>query len=190
MASVAFQPTIYEARAILLVQAPQFSSELKPAPLSVSLYQALLNSNYTAAKVRERLVNAGDIPEGTGVAEVRGMVTTTIPTIQGFRALNPQLPMIEILASARQPEIAEKVANTFAQVFAQQSLELATQGRAGAMQLIESQYPVSKKMLRDTAIQLKEKKDQYASALLQARVHLEQEDPRLQKGDARACRQA
>ena len=165
--SAALGPTLYEAKAILLVQPPQFSSELKPAPLSVSAYEALLNSDYTAAKVRERLVNAGDIPEGTSVAEVRGMLTTTIPTLEGFRVVNPQLPMIEILTNARQPEIAAKVANTFAQVFAQESLEVATQGRAGSMELIESQYPVSKKMLQDTAIALKGRQDQYADTLLE-----------------------
>ena len=166
-ASVSFKPTVYEAKAILLVQAPQFSSELKPAPLSVATYQALLNSDYTAAKVRERLVNAGDIPEGTSAAEIRGMVTTTIPIIEGVRVANPQLPMIEILASARQPEIAEKVANTFARVFAQGSLEVATQGRAGSMELIESQYPVTKKMLQNTTVELKNRQDQYADALLE-----------------------
>ncbi len=166
-ASVSFKPTVYEAKAILLVQAPQFSSELKPAPLSVATYQALLNSDYTAAKVRERLVNAGDIPEGTSAAEIRGMVTTTIPIIEGVRVANPQLPMIEILASARQPEIAGKVANTFARVFAQGSLEVATQGRAGSMELIESQYPVTKKMLQNTTVELKNRQDQYADALLE-----------------------
>ena len=166
-ASVALQPTTYESKAILLVQAPQFSSELTPAPLSVATYQALLNSDYTAAKVREILVKTGDIPEGTSVAQVRAMVTTNIPLIPDFRGANPQLPMIEIIARTRRPEIAERVANTFAQVFVQESLEVATQGRAGAIQLIESQYPVSKKVLQDTAVELKERQDQYASTLLQ-----------------------
>ncbi len=149
--SVAFKPTIYEAKAILLVQAPQFSSELKPAPLSVSMYQNLLNSDNTAAEVGERLVKTGDIPKRTSVAQIRAMVETRIPTMAGFRGANPQLPMIEILARAQRPEIAEKVANTFAQVFAQESLEVAAQGRAGAMELIESQYPVSKRLLQDSA---------------------------------------
>jgi capsular polysaccharide biosynthesis protein/FtsZ-binding cell division protein ZapB len=166
-ASVSFKPTVYEAKAILLVQAPQFSSELKPAPLSVATYQALLNSDATAATVREILVREGDIPEGTGVGVIRSMVTTTIPTVEGFRGANPQLPMIEILASAQQPDVAEKVANTFARVFAQGSLEVATQGRAGSMELIESQYPVTKKMLQNTTVELKNRQDQYADALLE-----------------------
>ena len=166
-ASVSFKPTVYEAKAILLVQAPQFSSELKPAPLSVATYHALLNSDATAARVREILAREGDIPEGTGIGVIRSMVTTTIPTVEGFRGANPQLPMIEILARAQQPDVAEKVANTFAQVFAQESLVVATQGRAGAMQLIESQYPVSKKLLLDMGVRLKEKEDEYARELLQ-----------------------
>ena len=157
-------PTTYEATTTLLIQPPQFSSELTPAALSVNAYRTLLNADYTLGQVREALVEEGIFPQDIGILQLRGMVSTTIPQTEGLRFLQ-NLPMIEITAGANTPEKAEGIANIYARVFVQMSREITTRGQEGALQLIESQHPASKKRLDEAAVELKERQDDHAEAL-------------------------
>ena len=156
-------PRRFEATATLLIQPPQFSSELQPAALPVHAYQALVNTDYTLAQVRDALVEDGVLPKGSDLRQLRGMVSTTIPQTKRAR-YEQSLPMIEISVAANTPEQAEGIANTYARVFVQMSREVTTRGQEGALQLIESQYPTARKRLRSAVLEKKERLDHYARA--------------------------
>ena len=152
----------YEATATLLIQPPQFSSELQPAALQVHAYQALLNTDYTLTQVRDALVEDGVLPQGSGLRGLREMVSTTIPETTG--RLPQSLPMIKIAVSASLPEQAERIANTYARVFVQMSREITTRGQEGALQFIESQYPAAGERLQAAFVKGKERQDHFARA--------------------------
>ena len=160
-------PTTYEATATLLIQPPQFSSELTPAALSVDAYRTLLNADYTLGQVREALVEEGIFPQDIDILQLRGMVSTTIPQPEGLRYLQQNLPMIEIAAGVDTPEKAQGIANIYARVFVEMSREITTRGQEGALQLIESRYPASKKRLDEASVELKKRQDDHAQALHQ-----------------------
>ena len=161
---VKMTPTTYEATATLLIQPPQFSSELTPAALSVDAYRTLLNADYTLGQVREALVEEGMVPQNIAVLQLRGMVSTTIPQAKGLR-FQQNLPMIQITAGANTPEQPQGIANSYARVFVQMSREITTRGQERALQLIESRHPTSKKRLDEASVKLKRRQDDHAEAL-------------------------
>ena len=154
-------PTLYRATATILIQPPQFSSELTPKALSIGAYSALLNADYTTSQVRKILVDEGVLPPGVNLRWLKSRVTTTIPS-SGAGRQQMSLPLIEITASAGKPEMAATIANTYASVFARMSREIASRGQEGALQLIESQYPTSLKRLTVAAEEFKNRHDGYA----------------------------
>ena len=155
-------PRRFEAAATLLIQPPQFSSELQPAVLTVEAYRTLLNEDYTLNQVREALVKEGVLPEGSDLRRLRSIVSTTIPQTED--RLQWSLPMIRIAAAAGTPEQAERIANTYARVFVQMSREVTTRGQEGALQLIEAQYPAALERLESVIVGGKERMDHYARA--------------------------
>ena len=60
-------PKVYRATATLLVVPPRFSTELKPAPLSVEAYQTILESAYITEKLRGELSGEGIIKPNEGI---------------------------------------------------------------------------------------------------------------------------
>ena len=73
--------------------------------------------------------------------------------------------MIQITAGANTPEQAQGIANSYARVFVQMSREITTRGQEGALQLIESRHPASKKRLDEASVKLKRRQDDHAEAL-------------------------
>lgn len=150
----------FEATAILLIQSPQFFSELQPAALSVDAYRTLLNVDSTLSQVRDALIEKGVFTPGTDVRRLKGMVTTTIPHTED--RMQQSLPMIEIAAGANTPKEAEGIANTYARVFVQMSRDITNRGQEGALQLIESEYPPALERLQSAVVERKERQDHYA----------------------------
>jgi len=70
----------YQAKATLILQPPQFSTELKPAPLSVETLRAMLESDFIASKVRDQLLEKNVIQPDTSIEGVKGMLSVEIYT--------------------------------------------------------------------------------------------------------------
>ena len=60
-------PHIYQAKATLILQPPQFSTELKPAPLSVEALKAMLESDFIASKLTSQLFEKNVIQPDTSI---------------------------------------------------------------------------------------------------------------------------
>jgi len=146
----------YQAKAILISQPPQFSTELKPAPLSMETIQAMLESDFIASKLRDQLIEKNVFQPDTPIEQIKGMLSVEIYAE----------PLIDLVVEAESPEEAEVVANTWAEVFVGESASLSWRGKQGTLDFIESQYPVVKNSLADLESELKEQQDHYDRALL------------------------
>ncbi len=71
-------PLIYQARATLILQPPQFSTELKPAPLSVETLQAVLESDFIISKLKSQLFQENIIEPDTPLEGIKGMLLVQI----------------------------------------------------------------------------------------------------------------
>ena len=154
-------PKIYRATATLILLPPKFSTELRPAPLSVETYQSILRSDYITSKLKSGLVSHGVIEPGHGIgAKLRTMI------FPGKVRDEPYRPLIDLVVQTNSPEKAEKIANIWADVFVVESAGLASRGKKGTLEFINTQYPAVSKVLRDQESELKDKEDYYDQALL------------------------
>ena len=157
-------PHIYQAKATLILQPPQFSTELKPAPLSVETLKAMLESDSIVSKVKNQLLEKNVIEANTPLEEVKGMLSVMI--FSGKERDQPYIPLIDLVVEAVSAKEAEVIANTWAEIFVAESGDLAWRGKQGTLDFIESQYPVVKNSLADLESELKEQQDHYDRSLL------------------------
>jgi len=146
---------VYQAKATLILQPPQFSTELKPAPLSIETLQVMLESDFIVRQLRTQLFEK-NVQPNSSLEGVKGMLSVEIHAA----------PLIDLVVEADSPEKAEVVANTWAEIFVDESAGLAWRGKQGTLDFIESQYPVVKDSLADLELELKEQQDHYDRALL------------------------
>lgn len=138
-------PREWEASVTLVVVPPRFSSDLKPATLTVQGYQALLESDAVVAETKRRLVSQGALrpSDELGVdEEIRTKIFVSRRTEE--TSLAPMLQAITVADSADQ---AAAIANTWAGVFLERSRELMAGSTSSTVQFIESQYPVARTRL-------------------------------------------
>ncbi|MGH9341366.1 MAG: Wzz/FepE/Etk N-terminal domain-containing protein [Acidobacteriota bacterium] len=140
---------VYEAKATLILMPPKFSTELKPAPLSVETYQSILESGYIASRLRTELIEKGIIGADEGI----GSLETQI--YPGKEKDQPYIPLIDLIVEAGDPEKAAAVANSWAETFINESGGLATKGQQGTLQFIRAEYPESKGRLAVAETKLK-----------------------------------
>lgn len=173
-ATVAFlvsslMPAVYEARATLILQPPRFSTELKPAPLSVETYQSILSSDLITTRVKADLVKKQVILAKMPVQHLKN--TLSVEIYQGKEVNRPGeksfMPIIDLVATADSPEKAADLANTWARVFLKESTELISLGKQGSLEFIEAQYPTVSASLVRHEEELKKKRDFYADGHLQ-----------------------
>jgi len=149
-------PPVYQTRATLILQPSQFSTELKPAPVSVATLKTMLESDSIADKLRSQLVEKKIIPPDTPIEQIKDMLS-----VETEKEL-----LIDLVVEADSPEKAEIVSNTWAELFVAESASLAIIGQQATLDFIESQYPVVKNSFVDLQTELEEKQDYYEQALL------------------------
>ncbi len=141
-----FSPRAYEASVILVVSPSKFSSELKPATLTVQGYQKLLESDAVLAETKKRLIeqnvlNARDLFRVGNEIETRIFVSRTSETTS-------LAPMIQAVAlRARMSAQAAAIANTWAQVFLDRLREITVGSTAATVRFLEDQYPQARERL-------------------------------------------
>ena len=177
---------VYQAKATLILQPPRFSTELKPAPLSVETLKTMLESGFIVSKLRSQLLQKNVIQPDTPLEGVEGMLSAEI--YAGKERDQPYIPLIDLVVEADSPEKAEVVANTWAEIFVGESAGLAWRGKQGTLDFIESQYPVVKNTVMELESELKEQQDHHDQALLELEtswssriVDFSTESERLQK---------
>ncbi|UCF36092.1 MAG: hypothetical protein JSU96_14890, partial [Acidobacteriota bacterium] len=155
-----FQSQGYEARATLLVQRPTFTTELATQPLSVETYEALVNSGYVITSLRERLIADAKIGEEDSMGSLR----TEIFASRLFQ--QPYSPIIDLVVEAPSAEKAQLVANAWADMFISVNFDLSVQGKEGAVEFIEAQYPSADLALKKEEARLLTRQDEYSRRLL------------------------
>jgi len=150
---------IYEAKATLILQPPQFSTELKPQPLSLETLKSILESDFIASELVNELMEKNLFEVDTEVAGVKGMLEVQI--YPGKELDQPYMPLIDLIVRSDSPERSVVTANTWAEVFLIESAGLTWRGKQGALDFIEDQYPLVRDSLLDLESQLQEKQDHY-----------------------------
>jgi capsular polysaccharide biosynthesis protein len=153
-------PKQYRATAILLVQPPSFSTELRPEPLSVETYQSLVDSGYLKSLVRQQLVEDGTLGEKESFGVLKAEIHQS-----GTRAQAGYSPFIDLTVTANGAEKARVIADTWAQIAIQESGGLASRGQQGTLDFIRNEYPTTRDRLTELEAQLKETEDKYDKQL-------------------------
>ncbi|MFQ5740467.1 MAG: GumC family protein [Acidobacteriota bacterium] len=158
-------PPTYQAKATLILQAPQFSTELKPAPLSVEMYQSILESDFMATKVKEILVAKKIVDPEVRIEEITGMLSVGVHSESG-QIRQALLPLIDLVVEGDTPEKVEAVANTYAHAFVKESVGLSSRGKQDTLDFIQAQYPAVSKLLANQETELKVKQNYYGRNLV------------------------
>ncbi len=145
LAVVLSRPATYQATATLVVVPPRVASELKPEALSVHGYQRLLESDAAVDTARRRLVDAG-VLEPQDELKVGSQLRTRI-FVSRRQDTNSLAPLVELIASARSPEVAAQVANTWATVFLELTRQLVSGATDSMIEVVEEQHPVTNQEL-------------------------------------------
>lgn len=135
----------YEASATLAIVPPQFSSELKPATLTVKGYQTLLESDAVVAETKRRLVEKGIVRRKDRL-ELGDELETRIFVSRRAEEIN-LAPMLQVVAIGDSPDQAAAIANTWAQVFMERVGDLMAGTTSSTVKFIDGQYPVARETL-------------------------------------------
>jgi polysaccharide biosynthesis transport protein len=148
-------PPAYEARATLLVQRPIFITELRPEPLGIEAYRAIVESDFVKNAVRRRLVEEGSLRPD----ESPGSLSTEIYASRVRDQAHS--PIIDLVARAGTPRKAVLVADAWAEVAVRESAGLATRGKQGTLEFIRREYPSTKERLSRLEEDLKTTQDRF-----------------------------
>ncbi|GAB4233722.1 MAG: Wzz/FepE/Etk N-terminal domain-containing protein [Acidobacteriota bacterium] len=150
-------PKKYEAQAILLVQRPVFSSELRPRTLPVETYQAIVDSPWVKEQVRQRAVAEGLISSEDVLTDALEASVPERPRGQE-ELVNP---IIELTVTWKDPRIAQRLADLWADVAIQASAGLALQGSQGTIEFVQKEYPTTRERLLQLEAELKTTQDRH-----------------------------
>lgn len=154
----ALRPDTYQATATLIVLPPTFSTELKPPVLPVEVYRVLAESSTIEAKVTNTL-------EAEGADAQSLLLRATLQSSREGRNAN-YLPLIELNVTAKSGELAQRAANLWAQVVAEETANISDRGREDTLEFIKVQFPQISETLAKKEEVLQERQDQFDKALL------------------------
>lgn len=139
----------YEARATVFVTPATFSTELTPQPFSIEAFERLADSEYVRNQVTSELRKNGQL----GPTEAPGRMTTYL--YPSREPQKPFLPLIELQAQGRTPEIAQATANTWADIFVAEQAQLAAVNKSGSVDFVLQEFPKASQRLLETEKQLR-----------------------------------
>ncbi len=132
----------YEASATLMVAPARFSSDLKPAALSVLGYQRLLESDEIRAEMRTRLLETGVLAEGDKL-DLRSRIFTARRADE-----LPLAPILEAVARSKEPDKAAAIANEWSRAFVDAANRLRGDTVAPTLAVVEKLYETERTELQ------------------------------------------
>ena len=125
----------YEARSTVFVTSPTFSTALTPQPFSIEAYERLAQSDYIQHRVAQELRHRKLLGEN----EAPGALSTQL--YPSREPQKPFLPLVDLVARSRTPELARGVANAWADVFLTEQTKLAVLGKSSSVDFILEEFP-------------------------------------------------
>jgi uncharacterized protein involved in exopolysaccharide biosynthesis len=154
-----FVPRSYEASATLVVVPPKFSSELRPATLTVQGYQQILESGAVIAEAKKRLEAKGVLAPNDYLRLGREIDTRIFASRRAEETV--LTPMIEAVARGRSPQQASAIANEWAGALLERAREVMAGSTSDSVQLIDRQYPEARAALEKLEQQRAETQDAF-----------------------------
>ncbi len=151
-------PAKYEASVTLVVMPQTFASELKPLELPVDGYLTLLESGSVIATTVRHL-REQEILDGTEALRLGSELETRTSTAPGSE--EPPAPTIEAVARGKTAKQAAAIANTWTQVFIEQTHLLLTSSVSPTIELIEQEYRKARDQLESLEQKHLETANQY-----------------------------
>ncbi len=159
-------PKAYAATATVLVTPPTFSTDLKPAALSVEAYARLAESDLVRDRVRESLAKENFFGDNAAQLELRTILYSSRQPQQ------PYLPLVGLLAEWHTPEGAQRIANTWANVLVREQERITTMTGAESVAFITTEYPAAATLVSAAEREHADLLAQQDSELARARVQL------------------
>jgi len=150
-------PKRYEARAILLLQQPVSSSELRPAPLPVEAYMRIVDSPSVKEEVRRAAVREGFLPSDANISNALEAQAPERP--RGNQSV--ENPVIELIAHWTSPEAARRLADLWAETAVEASAGLAVRGSKGTLDFVQQEYPTTRERFLQLEADLKAAQDRH-----------------------------
>jgi capsular polysaccharide biosynthesis protein len=141
----AFVKRSYEASAVLVIVPPKLKSELMAGSLTVQGYQKLLESDAVVTETKKRLVAQGALMSDDRLElgrEIEARIFVSRKAEETSLA-----PMLQVVARAKTPANAALTANTWAEVFLEQTRDLMRGSTSSTVQFVEQQYPQARQEL-------------------------------------------
>ncbi len=154
-----FVPRSYEASATLVVVPPKFSSDLRPATLTVQGYQQILESGAVIAEAKKRLEAKGVLGPNDYLRLGREITTRIFASRRAEETV--LTPMIEVIARGRSPQQASAIANEWAAVLLERAREVMAGSTSDSVQLIDRQFPEARAALEKLEQQRGETQDAF-----------------------------
>lgn len=145
LAAVLVIPRSYEASATLVVVPPKFSSDLRPATLTVQGYQRILESGAVIAETKRRLEARGILAPSDYLRLGREIDTRIYASRRSEETV--LTPMVDAVARGRSPQQAAAIANEWAKVLLERTREVMAGSTSDSVQLIDRQYPEARALL-------------------------------------------
>lgn len=157
-------PKVYEATATVYVTAPTFSSPLQSPPLSVEAYARLAESGFIKDLVTDELRKNGTF---SATQQVGGVRTVLYPSREPQK---PFLPLVGLIAEGFSPELAQKIANTWATRLIQEQERLSALSTTGSVAFIVTEYPKAVDGVANAERQLRDLRNRHAAELSKIRL--------------------
>jgi uncharacterized protein involved in exopolysaccharide biosynthesis len=154
-----FVPPSYEASATLVVVPPTFTSDLRPATLTVQGYQRILESGAVIAEAKKRLEAKGVLAADDYLRLGREINTRIFASKRAEETV--LTPMIEVVARGRSPQQAAAIANEWVAVLLERAREVMAGSTSDSVRLIDRQYPEARVALEKLEEQRGETQDAF-----------------------------
>lgn len=143
-------PTLYEAKASLLVIPPPFKADLTPPSLSVYAYEQLARAQDLEQAVIDSLGLKTVDGKPYEIASLDGMLKVEVvkETASGSQAA-PASPLITLSVKSDSSELSVRVVNVWADLFVRRNSGLSSRAVSGSYDFILNQYDTAKKRLEE-----------------------------------------
>ncbi|ACL71034.1 lipopolysaccharide biosynthesis protein [Halothermothrix orenii H 168] len=175
-----FTSPVYEARATLLIIPPTYKTSLEVATLPLDTYKNLAMTDTMKADIIEKLKLNNIDGESYTTSDLGDKMSIEILTGSNpNRRDSLEAPLIVLKVKSKKPELASKIANTWAELF----MEATRKIRKGEVReislVIEEQFNDTREKLNEVQNKLEEFREQTRPGLVE--IELEVKEKRLRE---------
>lgn len=135
-------PETWESQATLIIIPPKIEAAVEPNALSPITYQNLLESKEMAQEILQKL----KIKDVQIEQLQRNLKTSTVVEERGLNQRSYS-PIVKLSARAKTPQLAAKIANTWADLFVKRNTLLTSEGSEMSYEFLTTQYDVTNTQL-------------------------------------------